>query len=132
MAAHGGNGGRALPARLGFRHHGVGPLAAAATYLGLNATDLRAQLESGKSLAQIADATSGKSAAGLVDALVADAKTKLDAAVTAGKLTQPQEDAILGELKQHVTDLVNGVRPTGPPPAGRWGGSHGAHHGTRV
>lgn len=74
--------------------------------------------------AQIADATSGKSAAGLTDALVVDATAKLDAAVTAGHLSQAQEDAILAELKQHVTDLVEGVRPAGPP-----FGGHGRGHG---
>src|SRR5436305_3143684 len=42
------------------RHHGDG-LAAAATYLGITPAALRTQLESGKTLAQIADATSGKS-----------------------------------------------------------------------
>ncbi len=87
---------------------------AAATYLGLTAAELRTQLQSGKTLAQIAQ-DKGKSVDGLVDALVADAKSHLDAAVTAGKLTQAQEDSMLSDLKQHVTDLVNGKLPTRPP-----------------
>jgi hypothetical protein len=56
-------------------------LDAAATYLGTTADALRTQLQSGKTLAQIANATSGKSAAGLIDALVADARTHITAEV---------------------------------------------------
>jgi len=40
-----------------------------ATYLGISATDLKTQLQSGKSLADIANATAGKSRDGLVAAL---------------------------------------------------------------
>jgi hypothetical protein len=69
--------------RPGFGHHGDRPggLEAAASYLGTTADALRAQLQSGKTLAQIADATSGKSAQGLIDALVADALTHITAMV---------------------------------------------------
>src|ERR671937_137562 len=83
-------------------------LAAAASYLGITTSDLLTQLQSGKTLAQIADATSGKSAAGLVAALVAHEKQWLAAAVAAGKLTQAQSDAIAANLTQRFTDLVNG------------------------
>jgi hypothetical protein len=104
--------------------HGHGDdLAAAATYLGISQTALETALQSGKTLAQVADATSGKSAAGLIDALVAHEKTELAAAVTAGRLTQAQADQLSANLKQRVTDLVNGVRPShpfgdGPGPGG--------------
>jgi hypothetical protein len=96
----------------GFREGGD-PLAAAVTYLGTTSDALRTQLESGKTLAQIADATSGKSASGLIGALVASEKTEVANAVTAGKLTQAQADEITANLTQRVTDLVNGVRPSG-------------------
>jgi len=66
----GGRGGPAVG-------HGHGGLDAAATYLGVTADALRTQLASGKTLAQIANATSGKSASGLIDALVADARTHI-------------------------------------------------------
>ena len=85
-------------------------LAAAATYLGLRA-NLQTALQSGKTLAQVADATSNKSAAGLIAALVAAEKTELAAAVTAGKLTQAQADQMTTNLKARFTVLVNGVRP---------------------
>jgi hypothetical protein len=61
---------------------GPGPeLSAAATYLGISETALRSDLDSGKTLAQIADATSGKSSTGLIDALVAADKTRITALV---------------------------------------------------
>src|SRR4051812_31415758 len=47
---------------------GPGHLDAAATYLGVTAAALRAQLESGKTLAEVAAATSGKTTAGLIAA----------------------------------------------------------------
>jgi hypothetical protein len=71
---------------------------------------LQSELESGKTLAQVAQ-EKGKSVDGLVQALYDDAKQHLDAAVSAGKLTQSGENTILSDLKQHITDLVNGVRP---------------------
>jgi hypothetical protein len=97
----------------GYHHFGVGHfggLDAAATYLGLTEDALRTQLESGKTLAQIAR-DRGKSVDGLVSALYDAAKTKLDAAVSAGRLTKSQEDAILADLKQRLTDFVNGDVP---------------------
>jgi hypothetical protein len=92
---------------------GVGP-AAVAAYLGLTESELRARLEAGKSLAQIASAQ-GKSVAGLEDVIVSDAKTHLDEAVTNGKLTAAQEQTMLAELKSHVDDMVNATGgPRGP------------------
>ena len=77
---------------------------------------LQSDLQSGKTPAQVADATAGKSSAGLVAALVAHEKTEIAAAVTAGKLTQAQADQITANLQQRFTDLVNGTRPAGPGP----------------
>jgi ribosomal protein S13 len=96
--------------RHGGHGHGDG-LAAAATYLGITQNALLTQLQSGKTLAQIADATSGKSTAGLVAALVAAEKTELAAAVKAGDLTQAQADQISSGVQARVTALVNGTRP---------------------
>ncbi len=105
---------------------GFGPaasLSTAATYLGISAATLKTDLRSGKTLAQIADATAGKSSAGLIQALVADQQADLAKAVTAGKLTQVQSDALSANLTQRVTALVNGT-----PPARAYGG-HGGWHG---
>lgn len=104
--------------------HGPGDdLAAAATYLGTTTSNLLTQLQSGKTLAQVANATTGKSASGLVDALVAHEQAEIADAVKAGKLTQAQADAITPTLQQRFTDFVNDTRPAhGPGP----GGPHGA------
>jgi polyhydroxyalkanoate synthesis regulator phasin len=97
----------------GFHHFGFADLGAAATYLGVTEAELRTQLESGKSLAQIAK-DKGKSVDGLVQALYDAAKKKLDAAVAAGKITKDDETKLLGDLKQRLTDAVNRTeRPRG-------------------
>jgi hypothetical protein len=104
---------------------GGGPpgAAAIATYLGLTGDQIRADLTSGETLAQIATAQ-GKTVAGLEAAIVADAKSHLDAAVTAGKLTAAQETTMLADLSSHVAEIVNS---TGPPAGGPGGGPGGPH-----
>jgi hypothetical protein len=116
--------------RGGFGHARGGPgggpvsLDAAATYIGVSAADLRAQLAAGKTLAAIATAH-GKTADGLKAALAAAAKTELDGAVTASNLTQAQEDRILAALPARLDNEINeadtggpgGSGPGGPPPA---------------
>jgi hypothetical protein len=88
---------------------GVGPFGeAAATYLGLTPAELRAQFESGKTLAQVA-ADEGKSVEGLKAAILAGAKKDLDAAVAAGKITAAQEQTMLDDLKSHIDDVVSGT-----------------------
>jgi len=100
----------------GGMHHGHGEsLAAAATYLGLTEAQLRTQLESGKTLADIAKATPDKTVDGLVQALVTAETAELGQAVTDGHLTAAQEQQILGQLKQRVTDMVNGTFGPGGP-----------------
>jgi hypothetical protein len=93
----------------GFGHHEL-KLDAASAYLGVSEEQLRTELESGKTLAQIATAH-GKTAAGLVDALVAAARKKLDEAVAAGRLTRAEADSLLTGLEQRITDFVNGRFP---------------------
>lgn len=94
-------------------HHGGGP-AAIAAYLGLTESELRAQLDAGTTLAQIAS-VQGKSVAGLEDVIVADAKAHLDDAVANGQLTAAQEATMLAELKSHVDEMVNATGgPRGP------------------
>ena len=107
-----------------FEH--FGELDAAASYLGLTEAELRTQLESGTSLAQVAK-DRGKSVDGLIQALVDAATKRLDADVAAGRLTKAQEQQILSGLRQRITDFVNGLRDrdhdfrfdrgfAGPPP----------------
>lgn len=105
------------------RAFGPGPgLDAASSYLGLSQSQLRSQLESGKSLAQVA-AAQGKSVDGLVAALVAEARQHLDGAVSAGRLTKTQETEMLAKLRAGISDFVHAqphvfkARPgfAGPP-----------------
>ena len=98
--------------RFGFGCGRAGDLAAAATYLGLSQSTLQADLQSGKTLAQIADATDGKSSSGLIDALVTAEQAELAAAVTAGTITQAQADQITATLKDRFTNMVNGTMPS--------------------
>lgn len=107
--------------RGGFGHRGPPSLTAAATYLDLTPAALRTALESGKTLAQIAEAQK-KSVDGLEKALAAESKTKLDAAVKDGRLTQAQADALQRKLTVRLDDLVNGVRG---PRGHHEGGGHG-------
>ena len=85
-------------------------LDAAETYLGLSEDELRAKLQSGKTLAQIAR-DEGRSVDGLKQAMVADAKDKLDQAVKDGRLTRSQADRALNDLQRRVDDLVDGRLP---------------------
>jgi hypothetical protein len=101
---------------------GLGPfhdgLETAATYLGMTVADLREQLESGKSLADVAKAK-GKSVDGLIDALVAVAEKKWDAAVASGKIedhSAADKQEFLQGVRARVTDLVNGRLPFPPRP----------------
>ncbi len=71
------------------RHHkgnAAGPLAAAASYLGLSAAQLRGDLQSGRSLGEIANSTAGKSQAGLIEALETADRQKL--AIASARLPQ--------------------------------------------
>jgi hypothetical protein len=99
----------------GFGHFGfIGRLDSAATYIGITEAQLRTELESGKSLAEIAKAH-GKPVDGLIDALVAAAKNKLDDAVSAGRLTKDQETKMLSVLKDRITSAVNNTHGPGEP-----------------
>ena len=126
LGGYGGAPRFGFPGGGGFPGRG-GPgnsLATAADYLGISSAMLQADLQAGKTLAQVADATGAKSAAGLVAALVTHERSELDAAVTAGRITKAQEGSIVATLEQRFTDLVNG-RP------GSFGfGRHGFGYGS--
>lgn len=98
----GGPGGRGE-----MRFFGGNELQTAATYLGINESDLRTQLQSGKTLADIAKATTGKTVDGLVQAIVQDETAKIDQAQKDGKITADQATQIKSNLTQRVTDMVN-------------------------
>jgi hypothetical protein len=99
---------------------GFGALDGAATYLGLSEDALRTQLESGKSLADVAKAQN-KDVAGLKAALKTALTKQLDQAVTDKKLTAEERTKILADVDQRLDDLINNTRPKGGGPGhGHW------------
>jgi hypothetical protein len=124
MFGHRGPGGMG---RHGFGGRGGGfgltaGIAELSTFLGLKPADLRTQLESGKSLADIAKAQ-GKTVADLEAAITTAVTKRLDDAVTANKLTKDQETKILAGLATRLDDFVNGVH------SGHGFGGHGGWKG---
>jgi hypothetical protein len=83
----------------GFEQHA----AVVAKALGISTTELQTAMQSGKSIAAIAT-EKGIAVSTVISALIADEKAE-----------HPERtDA---ELTAHVTDMVNGVRPTRPAPS---------------
>ena len=112
---------------------GIGAkLAPVAKYLSLTNAQLRQQLESGKSLAQIAKAQ-GKSTSGLEQVLTAAVKQRLDKAVANKRITSAQEQKLLSMFSSRIGDLINRTPPkpgTWPHPGmGRGGFGYGSHGG---
>lgn len=79
-----------------------------AEYLDITREQLRTELASGKSLAQIAQAK-GKTVNGLVAAIVAPAKERAAKAVASKKLTQQRADELIAKLTERVQKLVQRV-----------------------
>ena len=98
----------------GLARFGGDDLTAASTYLGIAEADLRTQLQSGKTLADIANATAGKSADGLIQALVAAETKEIDDAQAAGKITADQATQMKTNVTQRMTDFVNNTKPAFP------------------
>ena len=94
---------KAGPPALGFPAFGLG---AAASYLGLSTPQLFQQLNSGKSLAQIATAK-GKTVAGLEQAMTTPIKKALDAAVSAKAITAAREEQILSRYAARLSQRIN-------------------------
>ena len=92
-------------------HHGPPPfffgekLSSAAEYLGLTEAELRAKLNEGQTLAQVANAQ-GKSVTGLKDAMLKATKAKLDQLVEDDSLTQAEADEMYDRLQSHLDDLI--------------------------
>jgi hypothetical protein len=87
-----------------------GPATAAAKYLGLTDAQLRQQLASGKSLADIAKAH-GKTTSGLEQAVTASIKARLDKAVANKRITSAQEQKILKALSMGIDGMITNTPP---------------------
>ena len=125
------------PGEMGDHGKGHGPRGGAiasdavAKALGLTADELRTELQSGKSLADVAKAK-GVDVAAVKAAITADVKAHLDEEVASGEHTQADADAKLAELTARLDDIVNGVRPAGMPGEMGGKGGHGmGGHGPR-
>jgi hypothetical protein len=97
-----------------FGRGGLGGHGVAAHYLGISVATLRSDLESGKSLAQIASLAPGKSVEGLKAAIVSAEKTRLDQAVSSGSITSQQEQERLGRLSSRIEALLQRTGAGGP------------------
>jgi hypothetical protein len=95
------------PAGMAFGENS--PMAAAAGYLGLSLNDLRAQLQGGQSLADVA-AAQGKAVAGLENAMLTAMTSHLDANTT---LTAEQKAAHLALMQSHFDSMVNAPHSSG-------------------
>jgi polyhydroxyalkanoate synthesis regulator phasin len=103
----------------------MGSLLTAATYLGISPETLGSELQSGKTLAAIANAK-GKSVSGLEQAMLAASRKQLDAAVKAGRLTAAQERRFVEALSSRIdTFVTKGFQfGFGGPMHDGWGGRH--------
>lgn len=84
-------------------------LKAAADYLGVSQAQLQSQLQSGKSLADVATAQ-GKPVSGLKNAILAAMTSRINAST---RLSAAAKAAMISELKSHLNEMVNATRPSG-------------------
>jgi hypothetical protein len=81
-------------------------VAVAAGKLGMTQADLIAQLQGGKTIAQVA-AARNVAPNTIVDAFVATRQARMTEAVAAGRMTQAQADAMLATMRTNVTARLN-------------------------
>ena len=105
----------------GGPHGGGKNIAAIASVLKMTEAELKTQVQSGKTLAQIATAQS-VSVQSVINVLVADMQAHIAEEVASGEMTQAQADTKLAGLTAKVTEMVNTVRPAR-------GEGHGKGHG---
>jgi hypothetical protein len=89
--------------RYGMRSGQQPVMTAAADYLGLSLTQLRAHLHAGTSLAGIATAQ-GKPASGLKDAILAAMTSRINAGTA---LTAQQKTAMISQVKSRLDAMIN-------------------------
>jgi hypothetical protein len=91
--------------------HGPGKnVAAIASVLKLTEAELKTQMQSGKTLAQIATAQS-VSVQSVINVLVADMQAHIAEELASGEITQAQADTKLAGVTAKATERVNNLRP---------------------
>lgn len=93
----------------GFFRANIG-LAEFAKALGISQQELMSQLQTGKSIADVAKAQN-KDINQVKQTVLSDLKAQLDAAVSSGKLTQAQADSIYNRASSGIDALVNQTWP---------------------
>ena len=78
--------------------------------IGIDAETLREAVQSGQSLAEVAEAN-GVDPQAVIDALVAEAQSHLDQAVQDGRLTEDEAATKAAEMVERITARVNGELP---------------------
>jgi len=108
FGSNGAQTGQMPMAGYGFRFgvNGSSLVDVTAELTGLSVADVVAELESGKTFADVAEAN-GKTAEDLVDAFLADREAVLDKAVADGRLTQDVADTMLATMKTNVEQHVD-------------------------
>lgn len=101
---------------IGWGGHGAA-LDAAAEVLSMTPDDLRAELQAGKSLAEVAE-EQGVDPQAVCDAIHAQVEERIQEAVADGRLTQEQTDQILERMAEREGDCLSG-------PGGFFGMGHG-------
>jgi hypothetical protein len=112
--------GRVAPwGRPGLWGFADGPLAAAATAIGIEPGELLRALRDGQTIAEVAEAN-GVDVAAVIGAVVAALTERLDTAVERGWITRVRADERIADREEVVEAIVNGeVRPLPlpfPPP----------------
>jgi hypothetical protein len=98
-------------------------LEAAAEAIGIEESALAEELKGGRTLAEVAEEY-GVDVETVIDAMVADATEHITKDVEEGRLTQEQADELLEGLEEHISGVVDGSIPPGPP-GGMQGGAPG-------
>ncbi len=93
-----------------------------ANYMGISQDELRNELKSGKTLAEIAK-ENGKSTNDLVNFFMSKAKEHLQTALKNGRITQQRYDEVMQNIKQRVEQMINGKMPS------KGFGMHGTNEG---
>lgn len=110
---------------MGFMGRGATSLIdVAAEKMGMSVQDLRAELQDGKSIADVAG-EKGVDTQDIIDTYLAELETSLADAVAEGKITQKQADWQLQQATERAPDQLNGTwegkLPGGRRPGRMWG-----------
>ena len=100
-------------------------VAAIASVLKLTEAELKTQMQSGKTLAQIATAQS-VSVQSVIDVLVTDMQAHIAEELASGEITQAQATTKLASVTTKATERVNNVQPA------RGAGTRGHHNNSET